>query len=352
MTTASGRDSSITVAIDARFVGTGTGLARYSRELIHALWDLDDPTMRFVHLVRSVGDLPAVPQRHRVAVADYGHYTFAEQVHLPRLVRAWGADVLFSPHFNVPMWCPVPLVVTVHDLILHRHPGDASVLKRAAYRLVVRRAVTSARAVLAVSEWTYADLQAHYGDSVAAKTVVTREGVSDGFVPSPSTAVEDLRARYALPDRYFLYVGNAKPHKQVEVLLDAFVESGVDAGLVLLGAPEVGARLPARVQRVTGLDESELSALYTGAQALVTLSLEEGYCLPVAEALACGTPVIASNRSAIPDTAQGHAMLIEPDKSGAVQALRNPPADQAPVRVGSWTTTAATTADVLRRAAR
>lgn len=342
----------ITVAVDARFVGTGTGLARYSRELIQALWDLDEPDMRFVHLVRSAGDLKGVPERHRVTVADFGHYSLDEQFRLPHLARKWGADVFFAPHFNVPLWCPVPLVVTVHDLILHRYPGDASMLKRTAYHLVMRSAVHSAAAVLAVSEWTREDLRSHYGEAVAAKTVVTREGVNQTFQPASQAEVDSVRQRFGLADSYYLYVGNAKPHKQVDVLLDAYSQSGVDDGLVLLGAAEVGDRLPTGVTRVTGLGEGELAALYTGARALVTLSLEEGFCLPVAEALACGTPVIASNRSAIPDTAQGHAMLIEPTLLGAVEALRHPPGLVAPVRVGSWSTTAAATADVLRRSAR
>lgn len=336
------------ITIDGRFLGTGTGLANYTRHLVTAL--VDEGSHDYIVLTRSGSDadLP-VP----TAVADIAHYSLAEQVRLPGIVRETGCDLAFYPHFNAPVVSQTPYVVTVHDLILHRHPGDASWAKQRVYRALLRRNLHAARAVIAVSEWTRQDIVRHYGDAIGAKTAVSGEGAGDAFTPRSDTEVQAARARHGLQGDYFLYAGNAKPHKNLDMLVAAHRASGVDADLVLVTGDADAARLQSeRVVVARGVDDDELAALYSGARAFTTPSLDEGYCLPVAEALACGCPVIASECGSIPETAQGHARLVAPTLDDWIDALRAPVRPQEPVLVGDWAEAARRTVAVFDRALR
>lgn len=341
-----------TIAIDCRFAGTGTGLARYSRELVDALLARRDPDIRYVFVARDASHLPTVAEPHRILVANIPHYSFAEQTKLPNILRSTGADLVFFTHFNAPFFCPLPYVVTVHDLILHRHPGNASYFKRAAYRILVSRSLRRARHIIAVSKWTELDLARTYGKPIERKTTVVLEGVSAEYVPQSPARVQAVRERYGLTKPFYLYVGNCKPHKNVETLLSAFSLAEPDADLVLVsGGPEAKLlRFPRGVRLLEGVPNDDLPALYTAAKCFVTASLDEGYCLPVAEALACGCPVIASNRASIPEVLAGHGTLVEPIDEAIAAALLDPPSLPAPVQVGSWESAAEQTIAVLRTA--
>jgi glycosyltransferase involved in cell wall biosynthesis len=248
----------------------------------------------------------------------------------------------------------LPFVATVHDLILHRYPGDAPLAKRVAYRVLVHRALRRARAVVAVSEWTKRDVAAAYGPAVARKTVVVGEGVDASYAPQSRPRIEAVRDRYGLRKPFFLYVGNCKQHKNVDTLVSAYSLAQPDAELVIVsGGPEAKAlRLPVGARLLEGVPNDDLPALYSAAKCFVTASLEEGYCLPIAEALACGCPVIASDRAAIPEILAGHGALVEPTDAALAAAMLDPPSLAAPVRVGSWDDAAADAERVLLGAAR
>ncbi len=291
-----------------------------------------------------------------IVIADIPHYSLQEQTRLPRLLRVLSADLLLAPHFNVPYFCPVKTVLTVHDLILHRFPNGAPLFKRLAYRLLLRRAVTAAAGICAVSRATADDVCTVYGESLREKITVTGEGVEPHFVAPSVEAVADVRSRYALPARFLLYVGNAKSHKNLPLLLSAF-ETLADPGLSLVlvtGGPEAEKlMLPNGVSRLPNFPDADLPALYGAAAACVTPSLYEGYCLPVAEALACGCPVLAVNASCLPEVTAGFegVILCEPTLSAWLEGLRRilllprPPAQPRP-----WASAAKETAEALRRA--
>lgn len=331
------------IAVDGRFLGTGTGLANYTRHLLKAL--VAEGGHDYVVLTRPGApvDLPV-----ETAVADIAHYSVGEQVRLPGIVAATGCDLAFYPHFNAPTVSRTPYVVTVHDLILHRYPGDASWAKQRVYRALLRRNLQAARAVIAVSDWTRQDIAQHYGARIAAKTSVSGEGSGDAFWPRDEGAVRAARERHGLTLDYFLYAGNAKPHKNLDLLVAAHRASGVEADLVLVTGDPDAARLGGKgVVVARGVDDDELAALYTGARAFTTASLDEGYCLPVAEALACGCPVIASTCGAIPETARGHARLVPPTLAAWTAALAEPVGAQEPVHVGDWAEAARRTVAVF-----
>ncbi|MEO5664389.1 MAG: glycosyltransferase family 1 protein [Nocardioides sp.] len=331
------------IAVDGRFLGTGTGLANYTRHLLEAM--VEEGSHDYVVLTRPGVELN-LPVK--VVEADIAHYSPAEQTRLPRIVSGTGCDLAFFPHFNAPMFSPTPFVVTVHDLILHRHPGGASPAKRAIYRTLLRRNLNAARRVIAVSEWTRQDLIRHYGPRVGAKCSVSGEGAGPAFRPRDLGEIAAARSRLGLQRDFFVYAGNAKPHKNLETLVAAHRASGLDIDLVLVtGDPDATRYQGTGVVVARGVDDDGLAALYSDARAFVTASLDEGYCLPVAEALACGCPVIASECGAIPETAQGHARLVAPTVAAWTEALRSPTSDQPPISVGDWAAAGRRTLEAL-----
>lgn len=312
-----------------------------------------DADIEYVLILRHASDISTIPFPHRSVIADILHYSKDEQLALPRILKATGADLAFFPHFNAPFYCPLPFVATVHDLILHRYPGDSSALKRMVYRILVHRALRRAQRVIAVSQWTKDDIRRAYGDAMAKKTTVIGEGVNDMYIPQSLSRVTEIRKRYSLSRPYFLYVGNCKPHKNVPMLLEAFTHARPDAELVLVsgGADAKALTLPAGVRLLSNVEDADLPGLYGAARCFVTASLEEGYCLPVAEALACGCPVIATNRSAIPEILNGHGRLVEPTLAAFSAAFLDPPTLAAPVVVGLWDDAAKATVALLRTVA-
>lgn len=340
------------IVIDCRFSGAKAGLGSYTREIAsHLVLQAEAETYVLIVRDRAEPWLRRLEGRCEIVTADIPHYSLAEQTRLPGIIRGLAADLLFSPHFNVPAFCPVPYVVTIHDLILHRYPNQAPLPKQLAYRLLIRRAVAQARRIIAISDFVGGEIASMYGPGAAAKTSVVLEGVDDRFRPSSPEEIALVKGAYGITRAYFLYVGNAKQHKNVPLLLEAYRRSGVtDADLLLLtGGPEAAALepLPAGTRFIRGVPDEDLPALYGGARALLTASLYEGFCLPVAEALACGTPVIAADRTAIPQVASGRARLLEPEAGTFADALRDPPPRGAPFVIGHWEDTARATRALL-----
>ncbi len=336
------------ILIDCRFAGSYSGLGRYSRSIARELLDIKNGPV-YQLLVRSKNE-EWIPNDANLIIADIPHYSLAEQTQLPGIIRQSGADLFFSPHFNVSLFCPIPFVVTVHDLILHRYPNQAPLLKRLAYKVLVKHAVTKAKSVIAVSDFTKKELVNAYGSE--KKIHVILEGIDEQYRPASENRIRSFRDAHNLQLPFLLYVGNAKQHKNVRVLIEAFAQStlSMHAELVLLtGGAEAASLepLPHHVRFLRDIPDDQMPALYNAASACVTASLYEGFCLPVAEALACGCPVIASNTAAIPQIASGRATLVEPAVEALAKALSAIPARPTPFRIAEWKDAALQTQRVL-----
>jgi glycosyltransferase involved in cell wall biosynthesis len=303
-----------------------------------------------VLLVRSKSE-QWIPPGTEVVAADIAHYSLQEQAALPRIIAGAKADLLFSPHFNVPLSCPLPFLVTIHDLILHRYPNQASLPKRLAYRLLIKRSVRRAQSIIAVSKFVKDELLSEYGSDIAQRIAVIPEGVSARYRPQSAEKIQEIKDAYRLHHPFLLYVGNNKQHKNVRTLIDAFAASGLGETelIVVCDDSALEKTLPSRVRMLSNVADADLPALYSAASAFVTASLYEGYCLPIAEALACGCPVIASNLSAIPETAHGKALLVDPTIDGFRRAFRSIPSRGEPFIVGTWEETAKRTIDILQK---
>ncbi len=294
---------------------TRAGTARYLRGL---LANLDVPVKE--------KSFPATSRLRSVA---------ADVLWYPRL-RIDGADVLHCPTFRGPFSSRVPLVVTVHDLAVLRHPQWFNRWTGTYSRRAVPRVVRAASRVIAVSEFTARELEELLAVP-RAKIRVVPNAVEDVFTPEGTKAQGD----------YALAVGTLEPRKNL-----ARIAAAVDGELRIVGARGWGnVEPPANVSWLGEVSDKELAALYRGARCLVYASLYEGYGIPVAEALACGCPVVTSAGSPMAEIAGDDAVYVDPASVASIREGIEKAFRPTPRRGVSWAEVAAQTRDVYEELA-
>jgi glycosyltransferase involved in cell wall biosynthesis len=362
------------VVVDARLVTyQRAGIGTYLLSLLASLADLLGREQLLVLKSRKGPDLLGrlgLPTR---ALLTPPHHRL-EQLALPLELATIRCDVYHAPDFIPPFVRRVPAVVTIHDLAFLKWPELLTAQSRRYYGQVAR-AVRSAERVIAVSARTRDDL-IELVDAPAHRIDVVYEAADERFRPADPAAVAAVRARLALPERYFLFVGTREPRKNLRRLLQAQALLADEPGspdLVIAGRPgwlsedlEGHAQrlgIARRVHFTGGVGEDDLPALYSGATAFVLPSIYEGFGLPTLEAMACQTPVIASTGGSLPEVVGDAALLIDPfDVIGLAAAMRRlwqEPAlreemvGRGRARAGqfSWRRAAEETLDVYRRAA-
>lgn len=295
------------IAIDARLWGIEhRGLGRYVQQLVEHSAKIDQAT-DFI-LLTNPSNLEAptgLPHNFKIIPAPWQVYSWPEQILLPRLLNQIKPDLVFFPHFNVPLLVRQPYVVTIHDLILHHYPSSRATtlpkpvywLKILAYRLLLRRVVTRARAIITISQATALDVKKFY-PKVASKINVIP------IAPSPKVepAVLDL------PEKYFLAVGAAYPHKNLEMLCEAFQSARQlhpEIKLIIVGKKDyfmnrLEQELKAK-SKDDGIifwgqaDDATLATLYAKTIAYLMPSLIEGFGLGPLEAMQYGAKVVVSD---------------------------------------------------------
>jgi glycosyltransferase involved in cell wall biosynthesis len=208
-------------------------------------------------------------------------------------------DVFHAPHYVVP-FTRVPLVVTIHDLI-HLHQPMRNPLAPLYARAMLRRAIKQTRAVMTVTEAVKAQLEQELG---AKNVIVTPNGVATVSTANRQPPTAD----------FFLYVGNDKPHKNVDALIEAFARvrgEHREARLVLAGGAFARFRDRDGVEARGFVGDDELSSLYRNAIALVMPSIEEGFGLPALEAMAHGTATITSTAAALVEVTGPAALHVD-----------------------------------------
>ncbi len=323
------------IGIDARFYGPyvgGGGLGRYVKELLNHLQEIDEENRYVVFLNREGWDAftPKKPNFEK-RLADVRWYTLAEQIKMPGIIDRERLDLVHFPHWNVPFFCRTPFVVTIHDLILLDKTTSATVattlphplylLKHLGYRRVLSHALFKSRAIIAPSEFTRSRILSHFPHLSKEKIRVIHEGSAE--LPRPDQADET----FALHAPYFLYVGNAFPHKNLESLLHAFSffhKSHPEVNLVLVGRDSVFyERLKKELNEIDVpreavvfpgfVPDDALANLYKNATLYVFPSMHEGFGLPPLEAMAHGVPVAASKTSSLPEILGDAAHYFDPD---------------------------------------
>jgi alpha-1,3-rhamnosyl/mannosyltransferase len=232
------------------------------------------------------------------------------------------------------------MVVTVHDLTHLLVPAYAKRLSASVYaKPMLRMASKRASHIVTPSNYTKEKMVQHLGSNPEKITVIP--GVVDEVfhLQDKSLAVETVRREYGIDEPYFLFVGSAAPHKNLERLLTAYHclrSRRSDAPLLLLvmakdlSSPQSKTNLGylidhPSIRRIIAVNDAALSNLYAAATATIVPSLEEGFGLPVAESMACGTPVLCSNRASLPEAAGEAAHYFDPESeeemTGAMQTL-------------------------------
>lgn len=327
------------IGIDGRYIEDHfPGIGRYTYNLINKMPEVapdadfvifHDP--RLLNTRYDVEDLARHPNLQLVSV-DVPTLSLKEQYRLPSLAKSLSLDLLHSPYYIKPYWLPCPSVVGIHDLIPMIYPQHlphrwTAWIFRAAASLAVRRASH----VITLSESTKADLVRLSGTSPENITV-TYLAADERFRPLERKECNSVLHRYGLPRKFILYLGINKPHKNLVFLLQVFSQVETEVKLVLAGKEDP--RYPQARQEAERLNlgervvflgevaDNDLPMLYNGAELFVFPSLYEGFGLPVLEAMACGTPVICSSTSSLPEIVGDAPLTLDPlDRDAWVAAL-------------------------------
>ena len=319
------------IVIDARMYGIEhTGIGRYVMELTNNLAKIDKKNDYTLILRNDYFKRLSLPANFKKVNGDFRQYSFSEQISLPKILKNEKPDLVHFPHFNVPILYRGNYVVTIHDLLMHKQKGfEATTLspivyliKRLGYRAVFDRAVKKPVKIIVPSHAVKKELVDYYSLD-PDKVSVTPEGVSD---LSGGGAVTPLLKKYGIETPYFIYTGNAYPHKNLKRLIEAIIslntERRIKAHLVIVSArnffvkklekliSEMGAG--AFVKVLGFLPDEEVGTLYRHSAAFVFPTLSEGFGIPGLDAMEVGTLVLASEILVLKEVYKEHAIYFNP----------------------------------------
>lgn len=354
---------------------THPGIGRYVRELSLALLKNDrSPKLLFLGGRKAAEAMPlntAAPFLFMNARSKI--YGLGEQWEIWQKSR--GADLLHVPHFNVPMARSGKLVVTVHDLIYLKEANASRSRWARPYASLLMRAIEKkASTVIAVSRATKNDLLELFPGIGEDRVRVIYEAASPIFRPVDTPiSLLTFKEQHSLRAPFILFVGSLRPHKNILRLIEAVAglrrERGLPHELVIVGKSNAHstdireAMVKNTFVRYLGeLPDKDLAYLYNLTDLFVLPSLKEGFGLPLVEAMACGAPVAAANRSSLPEVVGDAGVLFDPERVDALSEaiynvlknteLRKKMADQSLERsqLFSWERTAAETLEVYEKA--
>jgi glycosyltransferase involved in cell wall biosynthesis len=314
----------VLVGVDASRVTRAhrTGTENYSLHVLRELLAHDQRNAYRLYLSQPLPD----------GLLPLGPRMTTRLIQLPRLWTQLGLstemvisppDVLFVPSHVLPLVTPWRSVVVIYDVGHRFFPRAHGVLEWLYVEWAVRRHVRIATRLLTISESSKRDLVRLYAAD-PSRIDVAYPAVDDRFQPAASTEIARVRARYGLHERYVLHLGTIKPRKNLPRLIRAFGRARLPpetqlvlGGMAASGATRVeraiaAAGLEQRVRRLAYVPDEDLPALYSGAGCVAIVSLYEGFGMPALEALACGAPLVASDRGSLPEIVDDAAVLVDP----------------------------------------
>jgi alpha-1,3-rhamnosyl/mannosyltransferase len=300
---------------------TYSGIGTYLRSLVSGLLDLpgEEDYLLFGKDAELQGILRG--ERYRGITWKAGPYDPLSLFRNP--INKSNVDLFHCPHYNMPFGIKQPSVITIHDLIPLVCPDLLTDCRAHWYASwMLPSSARRASHIITVSEYSKHEILQHL-KVPETKVTVIYHGVGEAFCPLPKSEVESYRIAHKLPERFLLYVGLLKPHKNVVRLLQAFSALHLDGySLLLVGKRDVRYRelnsfiekrtLPSNVIFLSSVPFEELPILYNAAECLILPSLYEGFGLPALEALACGTPVVCSQGTSLPEVIGDTAVLVDP----------------------------------------
>ncbi|MDO8573328.1 MAG: glycosyltransferase family 1 protein [Candidatus Daviesbacteria bacterium] len=314
------------IAIDARMYAE-SGIGRYIRNLIFNLQGLDTKNQYFI--LHPKNDIKYQDNFHKIT-ANFKWYGLTEQVKLPGLLKSLKPDLVHFPHFNVPIFYQGKFVVTIHDLIHQHFSMQRSTtrgpliykLKQLGYRQVFENALKKSQRILVPSDFVKMQLINNYQIN-KEKIIVTPEAVDDKLLK--------IKSANKISFPYIFYVGNAHPHKNIEGLIKAYLKlkkKYKTLKLILTGADHyfwqrIKKEFPDENILYTGyVSDSELVNFYKNAKCFVMPSLEEGFGIPILEAMSLSCPVVSSNAGSLPEVGGDAVIYFNPkDQFDMIQKI-------------------------------
>lgn len=306
------------------------GMDIVALELIRALQKMDTQNQYFV-FVKADDDSACLSETDNFKIITTKKYPYPwwEQVQLRKLAKTYNLDLLHCTSNTAPVKTPVPLVVTVHDIIylerLNLKKGSAYQIFGNLYRRWnVPRIVNDAHAVVTVSAYEKNIIETRFPD-IGVTTIYN--GINESFKKvSDNNILQTIKSRYKLPDEFIFFLGNTDPKKNLSGVLKAFsiLLGGRPGNTPKLVMPDLNKSfLDAAINSInpnlrehiitTGyIPNYELPAIYSMATLFIYPSLRESFGIPILEAMACGAPVITSNTSSMPEVAGDAALLVDP----------------------------------------
>lgn len=313
-----------------------SGIGRYIRNLISSLQIVDQENEYFILHLRGDCDRLVYHNNFHKVLADFRWYGLGEQIKLPGLLNSLKPDLVHFPHFNVPIRYGGKFVVTIHDLIHQHFSMERSTthgpviykLKQLGYKKVFNNAIKKSAAILVPSNFVKQQLIQNWKIG-EGKITVSYEAVDDNIFTIESKMKKEISnkamEKFNIKSPYIFYVGNAHPHKNVEGLIRAFGKLRKkyhNLSLVLSGNDHyfwqrVRKEFPQKGIIYTGyVSDEELVSIYKNARCFVMPSLEEGFGIPLLEAMICGCPVVSSNKGSLPEVggppAGGAVLYFDP----------------------------------------
>jgi glycosyltransferase involved in cell wall biosynthesis len=305
------------------------GMDIYALELIKAIQKLDY-TNEYVVFVKA-GEDECLHSSENMEIVKVKGVTYLdwEQVWLPKAIKESGVDVMHFTSNTAPLNCPVPYLITLHDIIFMHSFTGGSWYQTAGHfyrKFIVPRIIKNANYVFTVSDFEKKQIIETI-DIKEGKVAVIPNACSSTFRNIKNTQLLDqIRKKYTLPSKFFLFLGNEAPKKNLKNVLIAYakyVDKSIEpVSLVILesNVEEILSHL-SKTRRIDILDKitlpgyimhGDLPKVYNLASVFLYPSLRESFGIPIIEAMACGTPVITSNTTAMPEVAQNAAFLIDP----------------------------------------
>lgn len=321
-------NKSYKIGIDARLYSQ-TGVGRYTKNLLQQLTQIDSKNHYTIFTTGSDSQkIIGLPKNFSIKITDVRWHSFAEQVAFLKHIADEKLDLVHFPYFSVPILYRRPFITTIHDLTPYEYgTGQATTLprplysmKRLGYKLVLYHAINNACHILVPSYTTKQKILEYY-PNVSHKITVTYEGVD---------TIDNFSKKPRIQDNYFLYVGNAYPHKNIGRLICAFQTLPQDVKLVLVGAEDffykrIKQNLTEEEKRriifFGQAQDDELANLYTHALALVFPSLSEGFGLPVLEAMAYGCLVIATDIPVFKEICKECCLYVDPSNTSSIALI-------------------------------
>jgi glycosyltransferase involved in cell wall biosynthesis len=380
------------IGIDCRMYGIhNRGIGRYTERLILELAKLKDENRYTLFMdSKTAQEVELDAGKFRIIKTDVPWYSLKEHFVMPKLIKESRVDIMHWTHLNVSYWCPVPYIVTIHDLIVMHFPDSRATtlpdwkykIKLWGYNKVLRNAVKNAQKIITVSEYTKRDIVKNLNVE-ESKIQVTYLGVDKMILGTQNLRntpqfEKYLFDKFNIHKNYLLYVGSAYPHKNLESLVDVFQilrkKYNRNWQLVLVGRiDEFYKRLQEYVKInisedlkedivFTGeVNNKDLDGIYRQAKLFVFPSKYEGFGLPPLEAMSHGVPVAASKQTSIPEVLGDAAYYFDPnnkenmsqaiDVLGSIHKIQDEFIEKGLARANqfSWNKTAVDTLDVYKK---